>query len=90
MKSRLLAAIGAAVLLVPGLAGCSTANKGGETTCKDYRAMSSSDQAEVIRKYLTDQGKNPSNGEISLNKFSAAAFCATAGRDADPIRKIQG
>ena len=90
MKLRLLAAIGVAVLLVPGIAGCSTANKGGETTCKEYRAMSGSDQTEVIRKYLTDQGKNPSNGEISLNRFSASAYCATAGKDTDPIRKIQG
>ena len=90
MKLRLLAAIGVNVLLVPGIAGCSTANKGGETTCKEYRAMSGSDQTEVIRKYLTDQGKNPSNGEISLNRFSASAYCATAGKDTDPIRKIQG
>jgi len=90
MKLRLLAAVVAAVLIVPGIAGCSTANKGGETTCKEYRAMSGSDQTEVIRKYLTNQGKDPSNGEISLNKLSASAYCATAGKDTDPIRKIQG
>ena len=62
MRLRLLAAIGAAVLIVASLAGCSCANKGGETTCKEYRAMSASDQTEVIRKYLADQGKDPSNG----------------------------
>jgi len=90
MKLRRIAAIGVAVLLVPGIVGCSTANKGGETTCKEYRAMSGTDQTEVIRKYLTDQGKNPSNGEITLNKFSASAYCATAGKDSDPISKIQG
>ncbi len=51
--------------------------------------MGNTQQTEVVTKYLKDKGTNPTNGEITLTKLSAAAFCATAGRDSDPIRKIE-
>lgn len=71
------------------LVGCGAANQGGATPCKAYVAMSSSDQANVIKKYLADKGKSPSNGEITLNRLSAVAFCKTMGHDSDPISKIE-
>lgn len=75
--------------MVATLTGCSS-NKGGDTLCKDYKAMSTSERKEVIEEFLKSKGKDPSNGEITLNQLSAAAYCATAGRDSDPIRKIDG
>lgn len=50
--------------------------------------MSGSQKKDVITAFLKESGKDPSNGEITLNQLSATAYCATAGRDSDPIRKI--
>lgn len=90
MGKKLAATTVAVVITLTALAGCSGANKAGDTTCKDYKAMSSSQKKDVITAYLKAKGKDPSNGEITLNQVSASAYCATAGRDSDPIRKIEG
>lgn len=52
--------------------------------------MSNSERQDVIKEFLGSKGKDPSNGEITLNQMSATAYCATAGRDSDPIRNIDG
>jgi len=90
MKKKLAATTLAALITLTGLTGCSGGNKAGDTTCKDYKAMSSSQKKDVITAYLKAKGKEPANGEITLNQLSASAYCATAGRDSDPIRKIEG
>lgn len=90
MLKKLATVTVAAVFTLAGLTGCSGGSRGGETTCKDYKAMSSSQKKDVITAYLKAKGKDPSNGEITLNQLSASAYCATAGRDSDPIRKIEG
>lgn len=83
-------AIGCAVMLV--LSGCSSAdNKGGDTTCGEYAALSSSEQDEVIKKFFEQKGESdPSNGSLLLSKQSAKLFCATAGSDSSLISEIDG
>jgi len=80
----------AALIAVVSLSGCSAANKGGNTTCGQYRSMNSTQQTNVVKKMLSDEGQSTSNGNITLIKFSVAAFCATLGSDSDPISKING
>lgn len=85
---KFVAASLTAVIATAALAGCSAGNRAGDTTCKDYKAMSSSQKKDVITAFLKSEGKDPSNGIITLTTLSASAYCATAGRDSDPIKKI--
>jgi len=81
----------AALIAVAALSGCSNfVNNGGNTTCGQYRGMNSTQQTNVVKKMLSDEGQSTSNGNITLIKFSVSAFCATLGSDSDPISKING
>ncbi len=88
MRSSLLAVTSIAAFAL--LAGCNGAsgNAGGDTTCDDYLAMTSSEQKEVIKTFRESEGKDPSGGEINLSAASAKLFCNTVGKGSDPIRKI--
>lgn len=77
-------------LALTGLTACGKSAKGGATTCKEYLAMSSAEQTDAVKAFLESNGKKPANGEITLNRLSALAYCKTAGRDSDPISKING
>lgn len=80
-----------AIAVSVGLAGCGAANRGGDTTCGDYLAMSSGEQTAVIEKHYADKGKTSlSNGEISMARASAVLYCRTAGSDSSPIKNIDG
>ena len=50
----------AAVMVAVSLTGCSgaTTTKGGDTTCKEYMAMSSDDQRDAVKALLSEKGKN--------------------------------
>lgn len=82
----------AAVMAAAALAGCSgtSTSKGGDTTCGEFKAMSSQDQKEVIKALLSEKGGEPSNGEILITTGSAKLFCATVGSDSSKIREING
>jgi acid stress chaperone HdeA len=67
--------------------GCSGA-KGGDTTCKDFNAMNTDDQKAAVEKMLKDQGKNPSNLEITGTQISAVGFCKTLGKPDSKISDI--
>lgn len=90
MMKRIATAAVAAMFALTSLTGCSAGGKGGDTTCKEYKAMSSSQKKVAILGYYKAKGKDPSNGAITLATLSASAFCATAGHDSDPIKKIDG
>ena len=65
----------ATVMIAASLAGCSgsaSASKGGDTTCKEFKSLSSEDQSTVIKDLLSENGKNPSNGKILIAKKSAS------------------
>ena len=64
--------------------------KGGDTTCKEYMAMSSDDQRDAVKALLSEKGKKPSNAEITLARSSAKLFCVTVGNDQSKIREING
>ncbi len=83
-----LLALGA--VLVFALSACGAGNKGGDTGCGDYLEMNSSEQKAVISKMLEDKGRDPSNGEIQLNKASATLFCNTVGSNSSKISEIDG
>ena len=83
----------ATVMIAASLAGCSgsaSASKGGDTTCKEFKSLSSEDQSTVIKDLLSENGKNPSNGKILIAKKSAKLFCTTVGTDNSKIREING
>lgn len=72
------------------LAGCS-GSKGGDTTCADYKEMSSKEQTSVIKAFYAEKGQSdPANGTVLLAQQSAKLYCATAGHDSSPIRNIDG
>lgn len=85
-----IAPVSAILISVAVMSACGSSNAGGDTTCGDYKAMSSAEQTEVVQSFLESKGETPSNGKVTLNKFSAKAYCATAGTDSDPIRNIDG
>jgi acid stress chaperone HdeA len=88
---RAAAVVSVLVLGAVSMTGCSGASKGGDTTCGDYKKMSSSDQKAVITAFFAEKGEsNPSNGKIFLSQQSARLYCATAGNDSSPIRSIDG
>ena len=93
MKETLQALAVASVLVIGAVSmtGCSAGGKGGDTTCGDYKTMSSSDQKAVITAFFAEKGDtSPSNGKILLSQQSARLYCATAGSDSSLIRGIDG
>lgn len=89
--NRTIRAAAVAALTLLTLAGCGGENAGGETTCADFLAASTSERNEIITTFLKDKGdSDPSNGKVMLTRTSAAAFCNTVGSANDPIRKIDG
>lgn len=88
---RTLAVAGMLIVGAASMPGCSAGSKGGDTTCGDYKKMSSSDQKAVIKAFFAEKGdSSPSNGKILLSQQSARLYCATAGSDSSPIRGIDG
>jgi hypothetical protein len=68
------AAMALVVLTSASLAGCSS--KGSNTTCSDYRAMSSQDEVTVATNLTKDQGdSNSSPAHIDLTRASITAYC---------------
>lgn len=93
MSTQFSAAAGVVGLVaILALSGCSAAeNKGGDTTCGEYSALSSSEQDEVIKEFFEQKGESdPANGSIMVSKQSARLFCATAGSDSSLISEIDG
>lgn len=73
------------------LTACGSSNAGGDTTCGDYLGMDSGAQSQVIRTWLETKGDaDPATGTVTLNRFSAVAYCNTVGRESDPIKNIDG
>lgn len=89
--NRIAKAVGAALCAGVTLVGCSavTANKGGDTSCGEFKKMEVDDQADVISKMLKDdKGKEASNLEVSATRISAVAFCNTLGTDSSKVKDI--
>lgn len=87
---RKITAAFCAVALSVTLGACGSANKGGDTTCGDFKNMSSSEKKEVIKALFAEGGKDASNGEILIGVGSATLYCNTVGSDSSPIRDING
>jgi hypothetical protein len=74
MRRRQIAALSAAVLLTPVLAGCG-ASKGSDTACSDFRNMSLGDQKTVVSNALKDHNQSTSPLEIDAGVLSAKGYC---------------
>ena len=72
------------------LTGCSIGNKGGKTTCGEYRAMTNEKQTAVVTKMLKDSGQSLANGNIALTMLAVTAYCATLGSNSSTIDEING
>ncbi|WP_311213780.1 MULTISPECIES: hypothetical protein [unclassified Arthrobacter] len=70
-----------AVMFVAGLTSCGA--PGANTNCKDFNAMKSGDQTNVIKKIYADKGEtNPSALKVTAYKLSAKAYCQVKPSDA--------
>lgn len=80
----------AAGLIAVALVGGCTSNKAGNTTCKEFNSQDKKTQNSEIAAMLKDEhsGKEPSNGDISLTRMSAEAFCRTKGTQDSTISDI--
>lgn len=89
-KAKAVAIACGALVLSMTLTACGATNKGGDTTCGDFKNMSASAQRDAITLLLKERNENPSNGEITLAAGSAKLYCATVGSDDSKIREING
>ncbi|GAA3283579.1 hypothetical protein [Paenarthrobacter aurescens] len=70
-----------ALVFAAGLTSCGT--PGANTNCKDFNAMKSGDQTNVIKKIYADKGEtNPSALKVTAYKLSAKAYCQVKPSDA--------
>jgi acid stress chaperone HdeA len=91
-KAACLAA--AAVSAVAILASCSgeglLGNRGGDTSCGDFRKQDDAAQNETVKEYLREKnGRDPYNIEVTSTKLVMVGYCETFGRDSDPIRSVE-
>lgn len=84
MSSRIAGGIFAVILAV-GVSGCS-GNRGGDTSCKDFYAMDTNGQKEVITKVIEDGGETSNWAKVVAYQLSAKAYCAVNPADS----KISG
>lgn len=62
------------LLSVAGVAGCSS--KGSNTTCSEYRSMSSADKIATATTLMKDHGDtNSSPAHVDLTRGSITAYC---------------
>lgn len=63
------------LLSAAGIAGCST-SKGSNTTCSEYRSMSSADKITTATALMKDHGDtNSSPAHVDLTRGSITAYC---------------
>ena len=82
--------VGIAGLLVTAVlvSGCSDiVNRGGDTTCKEFRGQDEPKQRSTVAKMLKDEhGREPVNIEISGARMAVDIFCKTLGTESSKIR----
>ncbi|MEZ0366001.1 hypothetical protein ACAG26_20185 [Mycobacterium sp. pUA109] len=76
------------------LSGCSAVdkltNKGGDTTCKEFRSQDQEKQKSEVAKMLKDQhGNEPANLEVSATRAAVDVYCQTVGKDSSKISEVQ-
>jgi len=79
-----------AVVLGAGLvlAGCSPAQTGGNTTCKNFLGAEVAQQDAAVGKLLRDEsGKEATNLEITGTRIAVQAYCHTAGTPDSKIKQ---
>nr|WP_280828441.1 hypothetical protein [Mycobacterium sp. OTB74] len=79
-----------AVVLGAGLvlAGCSPAQTGGDTTCKNFLGAELSQQDAAVAKLLKDErGKEATNLEITGTRIAVQAYCQTGGTPDSKIKQ---
>ena len=92
--TRTVGLTAATALTLAALTACGASplsnNKGGDTSCSDFMAMTSDEQRDVANSYLDEKGNgNPAGYEVTLTIQSSKLFCSTLGSADDPIRKIE-
>lgn len=69
------------------LAGCSPAQTGGDTTCKDFLAADENAQTEAVTKMLKDEkGTDAPQLEITGTRLAVQTWCQTAGTPEGQIK----
>jgi acid stress chaperone HdeA len=87
------ALIAAGTMLLTGCSGSGIlGNRGGDTSCGDFRQQNDEARNETIKEYLRQKSGNnrePNNMEVNLTKGAVGLYCETIGRDSDPIRSVE-
>ena len=70
------------------LAGCSPAQTGGDTKCKDFLGADQSAQTEAVSKMLKDEkGADAASLEITGTRMAVQTWCQTAGTPDSKIKE---
>ena len=81
---RLVCAALSVLVLVAGCGGAS--NRGGDTTCKDYLAMSNDDKGATVARMLKERnGSNSSTGDVVVKRLAIVGFCQPADKQGSKI-----
>ena len=68
-----------ALVVALAIAGCG-GSRGSDTTCNDFRNMSTDDQKTAVSNALQDHGhSNPSPPDVDTALFSTKAYCLVHG-----------
>lgn len=90
MKRYGSAVAGVLALVTFQLGGCSSViNKGGDTTCGEFKNQDTKKQESEISKMLKDsKGQEPSGFEISATRLTVEAYCKTFGTESSKISDV--
>jgi acid stress chaperone HdeA len=73
-RTAVFAAAVVGALLLGGCGGAS--NSGGDTTCKDFLAMSDNDKDATAARMLKERnGRNASTQDVELKRFALIGLC---------------
>jgi acid stress chaperone HdeA len=83
---RVAAAVAAAVSVITLIAGCS---RSGDTTCKDYLAMSADDKEVTVAEMLKErEHKNASTGDVDDTRLILVGLCTPADKQETKISDL--
>ena len=60
-------------------------NKGGATTCAEFKDMSADQRQQTVLKLLQDTGQPSQETNVTIGLVSSLLFCQTVGQATDPI-----
>ena len=90
VRMKGIAVAAAVVMGVLVLVGCGGAsNSGGDTTCRDFIAMSHNDEDATVAKILKERnGRNASTGDVQRMRTTLVELCQPADKQGAKISEL--